>query len=561
MEKYVLSKGVSDISEEEGILICDGGYPYRFYRTVNTTELLDRWIERMFAFLEDFTGAPRPLLMIDRLGPGDPVMDTVPEILIGNTHRYPVSEERDSLGYDEFVIRAEGKKLLMFGRTRIAACAAIWYLIEFIKTNYEKGCKKIVFPYGASYRGKIPDEIREYRGSLKGFQITYFPGKWQPNARQFCENEEYFEKTVDAGFTVIPVPGGTEDILRAVKKLNARGVKTSVYDFSIGDLTKPERRASEIDVTDEAAVAELVGRYRDSGIFEWWLVDEPWVDHPELAALSKHLKKLDPERGRMINNLADPHLTDGYFYEHFLEYYSLPYISLDLYCFLRQHDAEGYPEYKDKYDCYFYSLQKAILVAEAHGTEAAMITLLCCHFENKNSNPTIEHLRWECNTALALGFKTISYFYWQPVLQYMDEGDSTYYDNTKQINSEIYPIGCELYAKHPVDAYFIESTKKFNFVKYYSGTETDLGEVGGDRAMLGLFDDRSVYFVDLYFDTKDGSRHDHTLGAVKPGAFEYFDRAAKGWKALEESPEIRYENGLCTLSLRPGDGMLIRKKS
>ena len=537
------------VTEKEGVTVFENGaYTAGLFRTEQTTDMLNRYCATLRTALAEITGVT-PELEEDFLRPDETVPAEQREILIGLTAHFDVEEASDRLGYTDFAVRVEENKVLLYGRTIAADCAAVQYLIDFLKENYPVGSQKIVIPAEISTVAPIPESVREYRGSTEGFQITYF---WGPTAYKL--DEEGVKAIADAGITVMPIRvGADEQSDRIIRLIGKYGMKVSVIDNRTDFDASP-------DYTDDG-IAQVLADYADyDNIYEWWFRDEPQPD--ELLSLKNAVdgyKKLDPEaatRGCYINLFPDRKATKGYYYENALHLLGVHYISFDRYTFFSgEESGDAVPRNFHGDTEYFRNMGDVILVAEANGTEAAMIVQLDrCYSPCDLSK---EEIRWEFNTALAYGFKTVSYFTWYRSWKNGDGTLSDTYYKASAVNAECRPIGDELYSKHPTGAYFIDSEHYNKDVRDYTPECSALGQVDGDKLLIGLFDDGSAYLVDLYYNTADGETHTRTVSGVKEG-LEYFDGAAGEWKDASECEAITLTEDGYSITFEPSEGFLLR---
>ena len=126
--------------------------------------------------------------------------------------------------------------------------------------------------------------------------------------------------------------------------------------------------------------------------------------------------------------------------------------------------------------------------------------------------------------------------------------------------TEIKPVAQQLFDKDVEMVFNIGDDSKIGGEKgEYSTTQYipygDLGEVEGDNAVIGFFEDGSFYFVNRILKT-GAPANVFTLGQTP--ALEWFDPQSGEWEDCTLSGKMTGEAGGYTLSLLPGDAILLR---
>ncbi|MBE6598651.1 MAG: hypothetical protein E7638_04340 [Ruminococcaceae bacterium] len=408
---------------------------------------------------------------------------------------------------------------------------------------------------------------------MKRFEITYFYG---PHNEQLID-ESFYEKIADAGFTSIPLEYGNTELnkkaLPILKKygLTCSALSDSRIDAVIGyDRTfSPDTPQEEVD----RVISEVVADYAEyTDVIEGWLLqDEPCEARFEiLGKVVSAFRRFSPGKLTMINLLpcwaGEVNFGTATYREYLDEFVSQVnphYLSYDNYHF---YEGGGY-----RAEDFFTNLELVRDKAKECGLDPMVIILLTKH--HRYADLTFDQIEWEVNTAMTYGMKRISYFTFileqyllddgwdNSCMNYMGEIYPHYYD-VQEINRWLLPLGNELFDKESVGVYHL---RKFDWdvleaeCEEYTPTGV-LGEVKGDRFVIGLFDDGSFMITNKLWDELDGEYNTFEFVDIKDG-LEYFDTTDGQWKdAVAEGFVTRNENGNLTREFHLSEGVLFRVK-
>lgn len=418
-----------------------------------------------------------------------------------------------------------------------------------------------------SYHHNFKEKEVARSTGMERFEITYY---WGPHGNDIL-NEEYIKKIAECGFTSIPMENNTvENNKAALTLLKKYGLTCSaLWDWRINDLVHSS--ASFTHERVDEVIREVIADYGGYDNLRGYLItDEPSEKlFPRLGMITSAIHRLDPGRSVMINlypiTVSSKTLGSPSYEKH-----------IDALCTQVDPDYISYDQYvfwaNGKYNMQvFNNLETVRAAGLKHGKDCMQIVLLTKHSTPKNNygDLTPTQITWEVNLDLVYGMKRISYFtFWldkdlmddgwtNSCMNYLGEVYPHYYD-VQKINKWLMPIGRELFDKMSTAVFHLGTTIPFNTVGYTP--YGDLGEIDGDDAVIGFFDDESFMIVNKNY--QDGAEYErkYTLKDHR-GGLEYFDTDTGEWRSADGASFMSYdENGCCVLTIAPAAALLLRVK-
>lgn len=418
-----------------------------------------------------------------------------------------------------------------------------------------------------SYHHNFKEKEVARSTGMEKFEITYF---WGPHGNDIL-NEEYIKKIAECGFTSIPMENNTvENNKAALTLLKKYGLTCSaLWDWRINDLVHSSASFTQERVDE--VISEVIADYGGYDNLRGYLItDEPSEKlFPRLGMITSAIHRLDPGRSVMINlypiTVSSKTLGSPSYEKH-----------IDALCTQVDPDYISYDQYvfwaNGKYNMQvFNNLETVRAAGLKHGKDCMQIVLLTKHSTPKNNygDLTPTQIMWEVNLDLVYGMKRISYFtFWldkdlmddgwtNSCMNYLGEVYPHYYD-VQKINKWLMPIGRELFDKMSTAVFHLGTTIPFNTVGYMP--YGDLGEIDGDDAVIGFFDDESFMIVNKNY--QDGAEYErkYTLKDHR-GGLEYFDTDTGEWRSADGASFMSYdENGCCVLTIAPAAALLLRVK-
>ena len=418
-----------------------------------------------------------------------------------------------------------------------------------------------------SYHHNFKEKEVARSTGMERFEITYF---WGPHRNDIL-NEEYIKKIAECGFTSIPMENNTvENNKAALTLLKKYGLTCSaLWDWRINDLVHSSASFTQERVDE--VISEVIADYGGYDNLRGYLItDEPSEKlFPRLGMITSAIHRLDPGRSVMINlypiTVSSKTLGSPSYEKH-----------IDALCTQVDPDYISYDQYvfwaNGKYNMQvFNNLETVRAAGLKHGKDCMQIVLLTKHSTPKNNygDLTPTQIMWEVNLDLVYGMKRISYFtFWldkdlmddgwtNSCMNYLGEVYPHYYD-VQKINKWLMPIGRELFDKMSTAVFHLSTTIPFNTVGYTP--YGDLGEIDGDDAVIGFFDDESFMIVNKNY--QDGAEYErkYTLKDHR-GGLEYFDTDTGEWRSADGASFMSYdENGCCVLTIAPAAALLLRVK-
>ena len=418
-----------------------------------------------------------------------------------------------------------------------------------------------------SYHHNFKEKEVARSTGMERFEITYF---WGPHGNDIL-NEEYIKKIAECGFTSIPMENNTvENNKAALTLLKKYGLTCSaLWDWRINDLVHSSASFTQERVDE--VISEVIADYGEYDNLRGYLItDEPSEKlFPRLGMITSAIHRLDPGRSVMINlypiTVSSKTLGSPSYEKH-----------IDALCTQVDPDYISYDQYvfwaNGKYNMQvFNNLETVRAAGLKHGKDCMQIVLLTKHSTPKNNygDLTPTQIMWEVNLDLVYGMKRISYFtFWldkdlmddgwtNSCMNYLGEVYPHYYD-VQKINKWLMPIGRELFDKMSTAVFHLGTTIPFNTVGYTP--YGDLGEIDGDDAVIGFFDDESFMIVNKNY--QDGAEYErkYTLKDHR-GGLEYFDTDTGEWRSADGASFMSYdENGCCVLTIAPAAALLLRVK-
>lgn len=418
-----------------------------------------------------------------------------------------------------------------------------------------------------SYHHNFKEKEVARSTGMERFEITYF---WGPHGNDIL-NEEYIKKIAECGFTSIPMENNTvENNKAALTLLKKYGLTCSaLWDWRINDLVHSSASFTQERVDE--VIREVIADYGGYDNLRGYLItDEPSEKlFPRLGMITSAIHRLDHGRSVMINlypiTVSSKTLGSPSYEKH-----------IDALCTQVDPDYISYDQYvfwaNGKYNMQvFNNLETVRAAGLKHGKDCMQIVLLTKHSTPKNNygDLTPTQIMWEVNLDLVYGMKRISYFtFWldkdlmddgwtNSCMNYLGEVYPHYYD-VQKINKWLMPIGRELFDKMSTAVFHLGTTIPFNTVGYTP--YGDLGEIYGDDAVIGFFDDESFMIVNKNY--QDGAEYErkYTLKDHR-GGLEYFDTDTGEWRSADGASFMSYdENGCCVLTIAPAAALLLRVK-
>lgn len=418
-----------------------------------------------------------------------------------------------------------------------------------------------------SYHHNFKEKEVARSTGMEKFEITYF---WGPHGNDIL-NEEYIKKIAECGFTSIPMENNTvENNKAALTLLKKYGLTCSaLWDWRINDLVHSSASFTQERVDE--VISEVIADYGGYDNLRGYLItDEPSEKlFPRLGMITSAIHRLDPGRSVMINlypiTVSSKTLGSPSYEKH-----------IDALCTQVDPDYISYDQYvfwaNGKYNMQvFNNLETVRAAGLKHGKDCMQIVLLTKHSTPKNNygDLTPTQIMWEVNLDLVYGMKRISYFtFWldkdlmddgwtNSCMNYLGEVYPHYYD-VQKINKWLMPIGRELFDKMSTAVFHLGTTIPFNTVGYTP--YGDLGEIDGDDAVIGFFDDESFMIVNKNY--QDGAEYErkYTLKDHR-GGLEYFDTDTGEWRSADGASFMSYDkNGCCVLTIAPAAALLLRVK-
>ena len=344
---------------------------------------------------------------------------------------------------------------------------------------------------------------------------------------------------------------------------------SALWDWRINDLVHSSASFTQERVDE--VIREVIADYGGYDNLRGYLItDEPSEKlFPRLGMITSAIHRLDPGRSVMINlypiTVSSKTLGSPSYEKH-----------IDALCTQVDPDYISYDQYvfwaNGKYNMQvFNNLETVRAAGLKHGKDCMQIVLLTKHSTPKNNygDLTPTQIMWEVNLDLVYGMKRISYFtFWldkdlmddgwtNSCMNYLGEVYPHYYD-VQKINKWLMPIGRELFDKMSTAVFHLGTTIPFNTVGYTP--YGDLGEIDGDDAVIGFFDDESFMIVNKNY--QDGAEYErkYTLKDHR-GGLEYFDTDTGEWRSADGASFMSYdENGCCVLTIAPAAALLLRVK-
>ena len=437
--------------------------------------------------------------------------------------------------------------------------------VRSFTVSIETGGRKVSAEISYHYNFKEKEVARST--GMERFEITYF---WGPHGNDIL-NEEYIKKIAECGFTSIPMENNTvENNKAALTLLKKYGLTCSaLWDRRINDLVHSSASFTQERVDE--VISEVIADYGGYDNLRGYLItDEPSEKlFPRLGMITSAIHRLDPGRSVMINlypiTVSSKTLGSPSYEKH-----------IDALCTQVDPDYISYDQYvfwaNGKYNMQvFNNLETVRKAGLKHGKDCMQIVLLTKHSTTKNNygDLTPTQIMWEVNLDLVYGMKRTSYFtFWldkdlmddgwtNSCMNYLGEVYPHYYD-VQKINKWLLPIGRELFDKMSTAVFHLGATIPFNTVGYTP--YGDLGEIDGDDAVIGFFDDESFMIVNKNY--QDGAEYErkYTLKDHR-GGLEYFDTDSGEWRSADGASFMSYDkNGCCVLTIAPAAALLLRVK-
>jgi hypothetical protein len=410
-------------------------------------------------------------------------------------------------------------------------------------------------------------EIEEMKSNIYPVMYWYGPP---------IMDEKAVKEIAAAGFTRVPAEGkDKKDNIRIIKLFANEGIEAMVADRRIYEAIKdPAGR--------EKLLKEVVGDYREfENVKAYYITDEPsYNDFEALGDVCAVLNRLDPDREAYINlfpNYANSEQLGTSTYKKHVDLYAdivkPSIISYDHYHFvgrgLENKNAEN-ESARDKLirESAWNTSERAgffdnieIIRDKSLETKIPFMVIILLVEHGPYRNLSEAEIRWEVFQSLAYGSSRISYFtYGTPGYEenwrYINgmvntEGRLTrHYYEVMRINRDLKLVGSYLAGKKSIGVYHI-GEEKDKTVKYFDPSE-NLGNIADIRTTggltMGFFDSGEILIANK--DYLGVNKIDITVGAMK--RVSVMDKSTGEWYKLEKTDNV------CTLTLMPGDGELIK---
>ena len=315
----------------------------------------------------------------------------------------------------------------------------------------------------------------------------------------------------------------------------------------------------------EEAVQKIIDTYGDiPEIVEWYICDEPPRRNcNNLAKVMKAFQKLDPSRPLNVNHFYGA----GERYYHHLESY-LTKAEYDMISFDR-YELVGYVPRLNGNE-YYDSMLVVSDFATRYDITPGMINQMSTYrvFDVYRSNMYEEQIRWEDNLCLAYGYKFISkftMFNMRMCEQLPDIFEGGLFDTEwkptksyyamKNVAPKILAHGNLLLPKKFEMVYHINTSEYLGAPKYIPFG--DLGEIEGENAVIGFFDDGTFILTNNVFST-GAPMNTITIGEYNGTSLEWYDTSDETWKGALECENITLTERGYKISLLPGDAEVFR---
>lgn len=500
----------------------------------------------------------------------EPVASVVPLMLavaalvvaVGATALFCIRRGTKSAKHLCALFMAAGATILFMLPSAAADTVRSFTLSDTVTVNGEE----IAFTATVSYHYHFEEtEVHKTTG-MKQFDITYY---WGPHGDDIL-NEDYIRAIAECGFTAVPIENNTRENNQAALKLLAKyGLRCSaLWDARINAAAFSETPMTQAEVN--AVIESVSADYRDyDNLFGYYIMDEPSAERfPNLAKVITALRRYEPDREGMINLFptyanAQQLGRDTYlaYVSDFVKEVNPHYISYDHYHFQQENKARS---------GFFTNLEYVRQVGLDTGLDQMQIILLTQHYNYADLTPT--QITWEVNMSLAYGMKRISYFTFWLDKNLVDEGWTNgcmsytgeiyphYYD-VQAINQWLLPLGTELFDKQSTAVFHLSPERNIEPQCVAYQPYGDLGEIAGEDAVIGFFDDGSFMIVNKNYKEGDRRIRSYTLLDHASG-LTYFDTTDAAWKSLDDASfSSKDENGKYVITLDPGHAVLLRVAS
>ena len=389
-------------------------------------------------------------------------------------------------------------------------------------------------------------------------------------------DEKAVKEIAAAGFTRVPVEGkDKDDNIRIIELYKKSGIEAMVADRRITEaINDPKKR--------ENLLKEVVGDYKGfENVKAYYITDEPSCkDFEALGDVRAILGRLDPDREAYINlfpNYANAEQLGVQTYKEHVDLYTdivkPAIISYDHYHFVgRDLESKGSANESDRdrliREAAWNTSERAgffdnieIIRDRSLETKIPFMVIILLVEHGPYRNLSEAEIRWEVFQSLAYGSSRISYFtYGTPNYEenwrYTNgmvntEGVLTrHYYEVSRINKDVQVVGSYLSDKKSAGVYHI-CEEKDKSVKAFDpsqklGNITDIRTTGG--LTLGFFDSGEILVANK--DYLNVNKIDITVGTMK--RVSVMDKSTGEWYKLEKNDNV------CTLTLMPGDGELIK---
>ena len=394
-------------------------------------------------------------------------------------------------------------------------------------------------------------------------------------------DEKAIKKIAGAGFTRIPVEGkDKDDNVRIIELCVDEGIEAIVADGRILEAIKNPAERREL----LTAVATDYKNYEN--VKAYYITDEPsYGDFDALGEVCEILKKLDPGKEAYINlfpNYANSTQLGTETYKEHIDLYvdtvKPAVISYDHYHFVGRDTAaenkgNGNESERDRLiresawntserAGFFDNIEIIRNKSVETGIPFMVIILVIEHGPYRNLSEA--EIRWEVFNSLVYGSSRISYFtygtpdfdyewrYMNGMVNVNGEAMRHYYE-VMRINKDLQVVGSYLSGKRSTGVYHI-GEEKDKLIKYFdpAGENKNMGNIADIRTTnglsLGFFDSGEILIANK--DYVSVNKIDITVETTK--RVSVMEKSTGQWYKLEKTDNI------CTLTLMPGDGELIK---
>ncbi|GEM_PF-1152798 len=552
------------------LTLYGGKRPYGIYcedsvGTSSVVEALAAWVEQRTGNAADYAYANAGSFKEESV--------KTPKILIGNLNMSWTASAREKMGDAAWIVSAEEKNIVILGATKDDVTNAIGCLTKAILyyTAHTQSAA-LVLPNDFCVTSKEgSDQFDMYTLTTKKseqYQFTRYI------VTSYCAtgyvDDALCDKLIAGGYNAVQVGCGSVDTnVAALQKLAERGLYCdALCENRITSLAY----ANAADYTYEQVydiVAQVNADYAGcSNLLGYFIIDEPNASQFEmLGMIVRAIREICPDKEGYINlfpSYASAQQLGAASFEEYVSSYLMTvnpqFLQVDNYTFNVSNEGRG-----NMSTFYFNDLAVLRKWAGYFGLDAEFIVQLDRWSEGTDQvGPT--QVLWEVNMPLAYGFKRISYFtffeYNGFANLYAGDFATARYEASKIANAATFKVGEELFTKESIAVYSYNNAARpvyeVSSLEVAYTPEAGLGTISGTgSAVIGTFDDGSVYFVNRA--AYDGDADTYVLGGYTAD-LEWFDPADGAWKDASTCPAMAKTAEGWSITLAPANAVLFRSR-